>query len=184
MTTTDPQFIGRAHENIRELEEESSHLAATIRGLEERQRGLTLRIQGAKEAIRYYESLMSGNGRQPDIVYEQGDAFMVVEVKTAQAPQRRAAGGPTVAQMCAEFMTANTGEADVSDLASHLIEVGRYTSERRRQAYRLITAILLRDRRFRKVSPGRYGLADRPASATTTGAADQFVIVSRDPAGG
>ena len=181
MTATDTQFINRALANIRELEDESDHLDATIRGLEERRRSLTLRIQGAKEALRYFDSVMGRDGPAPDLLFQQGSTMTVVEVKTATPSSRhRISTGTTVAEMSAHYMARHGGEADVSDLASHLIDVGRYTPERRRQAYRLITAILLRDRRFRRVSPGRYGLTDRPVAATTTGATDRPILVAQE----
>jgi hypothetical protein len=183
MTTTDAQFIERAQENIRELEEESRHLSSTIRGLEERRQSIALRIKAAQSALGYYSSLMGTNGFEAHgTAVVSGTATLNGTVTTSPTipPRRRTSNaGPTVAEMCAEYMAAHGGEADVSDLASHLIEAGRYTPERRRQAYRLITAILLRDRRFRKVSPGRYGLADRPVAATTTGATDGLFSVAQ-----
>jgi hypothetical protein len=184
MAEADIQFIKRASENIRDLEEERGHLDATIRGLEERRRSLHLRIQGAQQALRYYNSLMGNEGREPDLVVHQGDTVTVVEVKTMTPSRHRTSTGPTVAEMCAAYMATHGGEADVSDLASHLIDEGRYTPERRRQAYRLITAILMRDhRRFRRVSPGRYGLTDRPVAATTTGSAEHSILTAGSVAG-
>jgi hypothetical protein len=163
-------FIEIAELNIQRLRDEDEHLAATLRGIETRRAELQREIEAGSSAVAYYRQVMG----TADV---NGTSAPTVTV-TALGPRNRPrkAGAPTQADRLEDFMVANGGEAAVSELADHLVATGVYAEDQRQSLYRRVYATLLRDRRFRRVSAGKFGLArpDKPQSFLTKAAAESW----------
>lgn len=147
-------FIRRADAEIQRLREEDEHLQATLRGIEARRAELAAAIAKGTTAVEYYKQLMKldpeADGNVP--------AGVTVNVIAPRQRRPKRPGAPTMADRLADYMLLNGGEELVSELADRLIEMEVYPADQRQGLYRRVYATLLRDRRFYKVSSGKFAL--------------------------
>lgn len=162
-------FIRRADAEIQRLLEEDEHLQATLRGIEARRAELAIAIAKGTTAVDYYRQLMKLDHAEEE---EHPPAGVTVKVIETRKRRPKRTGALTMADRLADYMDLNGGEALVGDLADQLVDRGVYPEEQRPTLYRRVYATLLRDRRFYRVSPGRFGLVPQGNSlrfATTGG---------------
>jgi hypothetical protein len=154
-------FIARAEAEVARLREEDDHLAATEQGIQSRRAELAKQVVAAGEAIDYYRHLMG----RAEVAAEAlvGNRLLV----TVGAPRERGADRPaTIGNRAEDYMDAHGGEADVNDLRDDLMAHGASGNEK--DVYRKIYATLLRDSRFYRVSPGRFGLLSRKEATSSS----------------
>jgi hypothetical protein len=157
-------FIEITERNIERLMDEDGHLEATARGIEQRRAELRREIEKGLTALDYYRQVMGVPANLTSSrVAQQGDATPV-SVKVVEPRRHRRGQGETVADRVEDFMKANGNEALVADVAAHLIEMGLYPEDERQGLYRRVYSTMLRDKRFYKVEPGKFGLVPQGKS--------------------
>jgi hypothetical protein len=176
-------FIEIAEAEIQRLRDEDEHLAATLRGIEARRAELARSIETGTMAIDYYKQVMKAGAGEK----EMAPSAVTVKVVGPSPRRPKRSGGPTIATRLEDFMQSNGGEALVSELADHLVEVGAYPEDQRPSLYRRVYATLLREtRRFHKVGTGKFGLAPRGDSLAfvTKANAHEGITITNSRAGG
>jgi hypothetical protein len=168
-------FVDLAEQKIEQLRVEEDHLALTLRGLEARRSELQKQIEAGISALAYYRQVMALPVETSSV---DDPAPKVTVLEPRNRPRRT--DGPTVGDRLEDFMAGRGGEAQVSELANHLIDTGVYPQDEHQSLYRRVYAMLLRDRRFYKVSPGRFGLVPQGKSLSMATNARSWVAAAPD----
>lgn len=138
-------FIERAQVQLRELQEQDTHLANTQRGLEEQRGAMAAEMERITGAIEVYGRLMGVASGEP---LEDQAPLLADDLKKM-----------TIADGCEVIMRSQGGEAAAMMLLRTLQKIGKIS--RSKGSYGTIVRTLSRfGGRFYKVRPGRWGLVE------------------------
>lgn len=163
----DDQFIARAAADLQRLMDEDAHLAATERGIAERRAALKRIILSAHEAIAYYANTMNLDSGDVIKVLTEGmprgqtaadsDAT-VIDVKSEAVTPVTGTKVATTGDLMETLMKESGRDLSMNEICDFLVEQGRYPSTKK--AYPPAYATAIRDPRFKRTAPGRFGLSD------------------------
>jgi hypothetical protein len=144
----DNDFIQRARAEQREVIAQASSLQQQRDGIDRKLVALEARRVSLGEAIRLYSELM---GVPLDAIATPSKPLF---------PETPPPKLGSVANMAYEALLAHGSPMKVRDIADVLVAAGKFPDQEPRLQYATVFGVIRRDKRFRKLGQGVFGLAD------------------------